>query len=173
MSVKVHHATIEDARFTNPEPPETGVIKESGMSKKKITRKKTATQKKVVRKKRVAALSEERTHKLTKPQLLKWRTLFAEMQSTGARVETSGLRLVEASRNFNNFVTTIPRAAELQKVVMDEASNLKALQQGHKERQKEHTLYVKSLCEKLGITKGNIAIDEQSGIVREIEQGAG
>lgn len=142
-------------------------------AKAKPKAKATAKAKPAARKKRAAALSEERTHKLTQTQLMKWRMLFAEMRGRGAQVEASQLRLLEKSRKFDAFVATIPRAAQLQKEVHSEMVDLQALQKGFKEKQAEHTQYVNELREKLGLKGLHIAIDDETGIVREIEEGPG
>ncbi len=142
-------------------------------SKKKAAPKKRATPKKKTtpKKKRVAALSEERTHKLTRPQLLKWRTLFAEMQGSSAKAESSKYKLMDAQRKFNQAVQGVPALASLQGVLEGCLGDLAVYQKEVKERKAVHSEYVQSLCDKLGFPGKNIAIDDETGIIREIDGG--
>lgn len=150
-------------------------------SKKKATSKKRATPKKktapkrklmvkrVPAKKRVAALSEERTHKLTRAQLLKWRTLFAEMQNSGTKVELSRMKRNEAERKFLAVARAVPKV----KVLLDDFESLQGALEvqtvAYKERRDEHNHYITEVAEKLGLSGKKISIDDSTGMVREID----
>jgi hypothetical protein len=152
------------------------------MSKKKTSKKKPvrATKKKVVkkqvtiRKKRPAALSEERTHKLTKTQLMKWRMLFAEAQQGRAELTTRKLEHEKVLGLFHQAVMENPTFAKLFKMVQQAENSVKATVIDAKGRIKEHDEYVQSVALKVGLNSSHgIAIDEQTGIVREISPNSG
>ena len=148
--------------------------KKKATAKKKAAPKKKAVPKrkvkaKVVPKKRFAALSEERTHKLTRAQLLKWRTLFAEMQNSGTKVELSRMKRDAAEQRFLTVARSVPKVKVLLEDFESLQASLEVQTDAYKERRKEHNQYVNAVAEKLGLGGKRISIDDATGIVREID----
>ena len=106
------------------------------------------------RKKRPAALSEERTPKLTKVQLLKWRMLEAEARAAKAELETARVTLTF-------LVSKYPEIVSAQK-------SADAFRKEYGERKRAYNEYMTSLGESLGLDIRNVAIDEETGLVREL-----
>ncbi len=122
------------------------------------TTKKTETEvsqpKKAATKKRFAALSEERTHRLRKDQLFKYRTLEAEVRAAQAEYQMADLQ-------YQVLVNSRPDIVRAQ-------TAKKAAQEHFRKMRDEYRHYMDELGKMLGLDMAKVAIDDTTGLVREI-----
>ena len=133
---------------------------ESASTKKKAAPKKNAAPKKKAapRKKRSAALSEERTHRLRRDQLQRYRMLEAEARAAQAEYQMADLQ-------YQVLINGRPEIVSAQ-------TNKKAAQQRFRAVRDEYVEYINELGLMLGLDMKNVAIDDTTGLVREIPTGS-
>lgn len=120
-----------------------------------MTKKKTKQEPKAEpKRKRPAALSEERTHRLRKDQLLKYRVLEAETRAAIAEQ-------AQAQQTLDLLISGQPEIQRAINVLAERASEAKS-------RLDEYRAYMARLGELLGLNMADVAIDDETGLVREI-----
>lgn len=139
----------------------------AGDMPKQATKKSTAARKSSAKKapseggapkKRMAALSEERTHRLRKDQLQRYRMLEAEVRAAQAEYQMADMQ-------YQVLVNGRPEIVSAQ-------TNKKAAQQRFRAVREEYLKYMHELGEMLGMNMKNVAIDDTTGLVREIPTGS-
>lgn len=130
------------------------------MTKTKVAKtKETAqprpmTEKKDQKRKRPAALTKQRTHALRKDQLQRYRMLEAEARAAQAEYQMADLR-------YNTLVGQRPEIVEAQ-------TRRRAAQESFRKARKDYVEYVEGLGKQLSLDMRRVAIDDQTGMVREI-----
>jgi len=132
---------------------------------KKAAPKKT---KAAPKKKRAAALTEHGTHKLTRPQLQKWRMLDAEMRAAAAEAEKIEAQLVTHQKLLEEVILKYKEVAHANQRVVNALHAVAAARQEFKARRDAHYEYVQHLGGLLGVKMADCAIDPETGTVRVI-----
>lgn len=121
--------------------------------KKRAAKKKTNGEPK--KRKRRAALSEVGTHRLRRDQLMKWRTLEAELRAAQMQIQMADMTL-------KSIIQQTPQVSKAM-------HNLEVAKRMFREKHAEYLGYMGTLGESLGLDLSKCAIDDQSGLVREME----
>ncbi len=103
-----------------------------------------------------AELTEVGTLKLKKEQLLKWRMLEAEVNDANSKVQLANLILQNTIRenpSVSKAMTTVD-----------------SLKRALGEKHREYVQYMNELNETIGVDLSKCAIDDQTGMVRELHE---
>lgn len=123
------------------------------MTKKKAEQSETKTEQST--KKRPLALGEHRTHRLRKDQLMKWRMLEAEASKAEAQYHLAEFKLAA-------LISSRPDIVAAQ-------ANRKAAQETFKSAREVYLQYMGEIGKSLNVDMKRVAIDEGTGLVRELD----
>jgi hypothetical protein len=142
---------------------------------KKATSKKAAPKKTrskaPTKRKKPLALSTERTHKLRRDQLAKWRYMDAEVRASVAELQSKMLELQNKRRLFAEEVAKNPEVLAAQRAAESAKANMDAARAELVTKKGEHDKYVTEFITKMGLDpNGAYSVDDETGLVRSIEE---